>query len=513
VCRRRDNINTEPRKQFSFAYYVKSSTVGDIRICKEAFLHVHGLQDSRGRLENILSDIAKGSSVPTADKRGKHNSRPNKTPVDVAECVKMHISSFPTYQSHYSRRDNISRVYLGQELTIAKMHRLYMETADEKNWPRVSLDVYRRIFCENFNMGFRLPQTDTCKVCDKFSIDIQSASNEADLSNLEQQFSDHKQKASSAFKLLNEHTRCAKENPEAEHVICFDLQQALPTPKLSSTPAFYKRKLWTYNLCVHDTGSETASMFIWCEITAGRGSNDIASCILQYLKNVNVSAKTLRVFSDNCSGQNKNFNILSLWQYLIADGSFEEIIHMFPVSGHTMMPCDRDFGDIERKLRKIKCVYTTSEYVEHIKASRAKNRFNVTEMTADKFVNINAVATAMTKRTITTDKQKIDFRQVSQFRFTKDKPQQVQVKLSHDDSEQWKLISFQKRGRPVKLQDIVLPPLYAGPRSVPKAKADDVKSLLPYVPPICHEFYNGIIVDNRKPSGESAEILDDSDTE
>jgi len=74
---------------------------------------------------------------------------------------------------------------------------------------------------------------------------------------LERQFSDHKQKASSVFQLLHHNAQRAKENPATVHVICFDLQQALPTPKLSSSPAFYKQKLWTYNFCVHDADSET----------------------------------------------------------------------------------------------------------------------------------------------------------------------------------------------------------------------------------------------------------------
>jgi len=74
----------------------------------------------------------------------------------------------------------------------------------------------------------------------------------------------------------------------------------------------YKRKLWTYNFHIHDTGADTASMFMWPETTAGHRSSEIASCVLQYFKNaasVNTqSARRLIVYSDNCSGQNKNIN-------------------------------------------------------------------------------------------------------------------------------------------------------------------------------------------------------------
>lgn len=163
-----------------------------------------------------------------------------KTPAAVLDCVKTHITSFPTYQSHYSRRDNINRVYLGEDLSVGKMHRLYLQETEERNWPKVSVDVYRRIFCEHFNMGFRLPQTDTRKVCDTLSIDLQAAAEE-DRQNVERLWNEHKVKADAAFDLLRSYTQLAKQNPDSVHVICFDLQQALPTPKLSSGPAFYKR--------------------------------------------------------------------------------------------------------------------------------------------------------------------------------------------------------------------------------------------------------------------------------
>jgi len=255
--------------------HVKSASQGDVRICKEAFVNIHGLQNNRGRLENILTKIANGCSVPPSDGRGKHDNRPNRTPFDVVECVKTHVASFPTYQSHYSRRDNINRVYLGQDLSVGKMHRLYGEISEEKNWPAVSLDVYTRIFCENFNIGFRLPQTDTCRVCDKFIIDMDAATEE-ERSSIEQMHNEHKEQAKAAFSMLHSDTQHAKDNPDDVHVICLDLEQALPTPKISSGPAFYKRKLCTYNFCIHDTGSDNASMFVWPETVAGRGSHEIA---------------------------------------------------------------------------------------------------------------------------------------------------------------------------------------------------------------------------------------------
>lgn len=34
--------------------------------------------------------------------------------------------------------------------------------------------------------------------------------------------------------------------------LTFDLEKALETPKLSTNIAYYKRQLWTYNLCIYD---------------------------------------------------------------------------------------------------------------------------------------------------------------------------------------------------------------------------------------------------------------------
>ena len=81
----------------------------------------------------------------------------NKTSDDDIEFIKQHISSFPWYQSHYSRQDNPTRKYLSSNLSIAKMYDLYKEKCqEEKRGTTCSKWIYRRTFNEAFNLSFGL---------------------------------------------------------------------------------------------------------------------------------------------------------------------------------------------------------------------------------------------------------------------------------------------------------------------------------------------------------------------
>ena len=71
-----------------------------------------------------------------------------------------------------------------------------------------------------------------------------------------------------------------KSKSDTDLVITFDLQQNLPVPTLTHSSMFYLRQLWVYNFGIHECGTGSATMCIWNETIAGRGANEIISCLL-----------------------------------------------------------------------------------------------------------------------------------------------------------------------------------------------------------------------------------------
>lgn len=75
-----------------------------------------------------------------------------------------------------------------------------------------------------------------------------------------------------AYKTKRKDKTIVKEN-KPKRAFEFDLQQCLPTPYLTTSVCFYKRQLWSFNLTVHDLGSNETTCFMWDETISGRGAN------------------------------------------------------------------------------------------------------------------------------------------------------------------------------------------------------------------------------------------------
>lgn len=141
-------------------YFVFSEKGTRQRVCKKAFVQVHGIR--RGRVDMIVNKKKSGIQNPVPDKRGKNGCRPSKFTDEQIENVKKHIKSIPSYQSHYSRHNNLNKSYMPMGYSIKSLFNNYKDEYCVENHLRpVSFDKYSRNFTGDFNISFKGPKSDT----------------------------------------------------------------------------------------------------------------------------------------------------------------------------------------------------------------------------------------------------------------------------------------------------------------------------------------------------------------
>ena len=200
--------------QFSFKYSIRDSKGINVTVCQKAFCTVHGFGPRR--LQVLRRKMESGTLEP--DRRGKHSNHV-KVDENIKELIRDHIKSYPSRQSHYSRKDNSDRVYLPAEFSIARLHREFLETYDpeyiqlEKDnqerrmrheeviplrKPMVSEHLYHDLFVTEFNIHFGFPRTDSCGTCDGLQVQLDAA-NEPEKSQLERELEAHQKLAQEGY--------------------------------------------------------------------------------------------------------------------------------------------------------------------------------------------------------------------------------------------------------------------------------------------------------------------------
>lgn len=356
---KRRRTNAVKNKSASYKYYI-TYNCKTITVCKTALCSLY--QIGRKKIDVIKKSISEGLSAPIPDKRGQHDSRPHKIRDNVKNYVIDHIKKFPSESSHYSRNSNPYKRYLSPLLSVSKMHSLYINECKNLELPaeyHVKECTYRNIFVTEFNLSFAHPKSDTCSTCDSNAMS-----------------EEHVENYNAAYNAMNSDREKVKNSKD----ICYltiDLQQTMPLPKLSTSKAFYLRQMWFYNFGIHILyeNISRATFCTWTEDIASRGSVEIYSSFLTALELDNdiKSKNHLIIWSDSAGGQNKNFLMVYLYQYLILKGIFSIIDHKFPEVGHTYLDSDRDFGRIEKNLRKHQNIYVPEEYRNVISSTCKKN--------------------------------------------------------------------------------------------------------------------------------------------
>ncbi|KAJ8868220.1 hypothetical protein PR048_032029 [Dryococelus australis] len=229
------------------------------------------------------------------------------TDADV-EKVKSHILSIPAYESHYTRR-HTSWKYIQSHYRSTKMLQSSKST------------IYGKIFHE-MNLSTKKPKTGTYYTCDKMQTQI-AISCAGEKNSVEEMLA-NQQLADEAYSL-----KAIDKEPalfdDSTIVITFDMQQCLPTPYVESSVAIYKGI-----------------------------ANQVASCLAKHLNNLPLHVKNVVMYSDTCSGQNKNSHMAALCVTVLKNyTSMESLHHKFLVPGHTHMECDIDHVIIDRRSKLV----------------------------------------------------------------------------------------------------------------------------------------------------------------
>ncbi|KAI4469552.1 dna-directed rna polymerases i ii and iii subunit rpabc2 [Holotrichia oblita] len=166
----------------------------------------------------------------------------------------------------------------------------------------------------------------------------------------------HKLRSNAFYDLL-------RENYPKTAIFSFDCEKNLPLPKIPDQACYFSMQINLYNFTVVSGHSkskltpENVKSFTWTEKDRQRGSNEIVSAVFYALQNFNFDEEVqqVRLVCDGCGGQNKNSSIIGMVQYWLKRCSppqIQLVELVYPVVGHSFLPPDRVFGQIERKIKK-----------------------------------------------------------------------------------------------------------------------------------------------------------------
>ncbi|KAG5874765.1 hypothetical protein JTB14_001154 [Gonioctena quinquepunctata] len=180
----------------------------------------------------------------------------------------------------------------------------------------------------------------------------------------------HLRKVESARSGLNKDTIFAQTLDNDTTIFAFDLMKTLPTPNLATGIVYYKRQLWTYCLGIHNLTTNQAYMRMkdWHLV----GHLKLVPVCYIFFKHF-VTTKKVIMYSDQCGGQNKNIRIAAICNFVTSSNQYiEKIDQKFCVSGHSYLPCDGDFGVIERETRYHENIYIPDDWVKVIASAKKK---------------------------------------------------------------------------------------------------------------------------------------------
>ncbi|XP_050516591.1 uncharacterized protein LOC126891457 [Diabrotica virgifera virgifera] len=386
------STNTRPRGLNNAYYFTKEDEPR--QVCQKYFISTLGIT------ERFIRTTAskQQDGFLESEKRGKIGK--NKVPEEIKKDMHEHLSSIPAVESHYTRA-NTQKKYIDGGKTVMDLYRDYVQWCNDSGKNHGKLSMYRHMFNYDFNMSFHTPKKDQCLTCTTYENSDLDGKNA-----LKNDYESHILEKN----LSREEKNADKSNiGNLFHVACFDLQAALPLPKGDVSAFYYKSRLNCYNFTVcslQHKGLGPVECYIWHEGEGNRGSVEIGSCLLKYLRKTanEADSENLEVvfFSDNCGGQGKNKFVVTTFLYAVTNFKIKSIVHKFFEVGHGQNEGDSSHSIIEKNIKialKSGPIFLPAQYSAIIStASKTGSTFKINEMSHNEFVDLKKMTSDCTNQ-------------------------------------------------------------------------------------------------------------------
>lgn len=155
---------------------------------------------------------------------------------------------------------------------------------------------------------------------------------------------------------------------------------------------------------------------IWHEGIRGRSKSDIISTYYAFFCH-NRDVKSITIWLDNCSSQNKNWSLICFFIYIVnsSEVALENLVVKYFEPGHTFMAADSFHHQVELSLKRKKRVYDFNDFVNVVKDANS-SRVNVHVMQIQHFYEFSDY---ISKYKLQKLSNKIQLKDIVSFSFTR----------------------------------------------------------------------------------------------
>lgn len=177
--------------------------------------------------------------------------------------------------------------------------------------------------------------------------------------------------------------------------------------------------------------------------------------------------------------------------FLVESTNLQTIDHKFFESGHSYMECDRSFGLIERNAKKNPQVFIPEHWVNLIQ--KTTKNFVVKRMNKSDFVSFRYLHDILKDPKKDNLGHPLKWREIVWFSYKKGYSMSFSFKKTRNIEFSFQISeNLATRKRAIFNTDCLNTALYQSPKKIPYLKWENLMTVLEFIPPVYHTFYNNL---------------------